>query len=104
MKTIQAQLTLTLDEATTKTLVEILTPAIKQALGVTLSDEDQRKEARRQQSLYALADGKKLPEDQGLLITAREVAKLFQVSERTVWRLCETGQIPPPIRFGRVIR
>ncbi len=37
-------------------------------------------------------------------MTAREVSKLFQVSERTVWRLCETGQIPPPIRFGRVIR
>lgn len=35
-----------------------------------------------------------------LLVSAPELAKLLQVSTRTLWRLQSAGQIPPPIRLG----
>ena len=38
------------------------------------------------------------------LITAEELAKLMQVSERTLWRLLSSGKLPKPLRFGRNTR
>ena len=35
-----------------------------------------------------------------LLVSAPELAKLLQVSTRTLWRLQSAGQIPPPVRLG----
>ena len=37
---------------------------------------------------------------QPLLITARKLAQLLEVSTRTLWRLRNAGQIPEPIRLG----
>ena len=36
-----------------------------------------------------------------LLLSVREVAKALGMSERTVWRLAATGDIPPPLAIGR---
>lgn len=38
------------------------------------------------------------------LLTTKDVAKLMQVSERHVPNLVARGQIPQPIRLGRVVR
>jgi excisionase family DNA binding protein len=38
------------------------------------------------------------------LITAEELAKLMQVSERTLWRLLSGGKLPQPVRIGRNTR
>ncbi|WP_152051756.1 helix-turn-helix transcriptional regulator [Tautonia marina] len=38
------------------------------------------------------------------LITAEELAKLMQVSERTLWRLLSGGKVPQPVRIGRNTR
>ena len=38
------------------------------------------------------------------LINAEEVARMMNVSERTLWRLLSAGKIPPPVRFGRSTR
>jgi excisionase family DNA binding protein len=38
------------------------------------------------------------------LMTAEELAKLMQVSERTLWRLLSAGKVPQPVRFGRNTR
>lgn len=38
------------------------------------------------------------------LITAEELAKLMQVSERTLWRLLSGGKLPKPVRIGRSTR
>lgn len=38
------------------------------------------------------------------LVTAEELAKLMQVSERTLWRLLSAGKVPQPVRIGRNTR
>ncbi len=35
-----------------------------------------------------------------LLITAEEVARMMNVSTRTLWRLLSAGRFPQPVRFG----
>lgn len=39
-----------------------------------------------------------------LLVTAEGVAKLLQVSKRTLWRLLSMGQLLPPVRLGGSVR
>ena len=39
-----------------------------------------------------------------MLINAEEVARLMDVSERTLWRLLSAGKVPPPVRIGRSTR
>lgn len=102
MKAIQVQLTITLDESAAKSLAEILAPAIKQAAGSPASDE--RREARLRASQNAIFGGQKPPDDQGLLVDYRQVAKLLKVSERTLWKMQHCGEMPPPIRIGRSVR
>jgi excisionase family DNA binding protein len=38
------------------------------------------------------------------LVNARELAKLLAVSERTLYRLKSTGELPPPIVLGGSVR
>lgn len=38
------------------------------------------------------------------LITAAELAKLLNVSTRTLWRLRSAGQLPQPVRLGGAVR
>lgn len=38
------------------------------------------------------------------LLKKRQVAKLFQISERTVLRLTKAGILPTPVRVGRSVR
>ncbi len=39
-----------------------------------------------------------------LLVPAAEVARLLNVSTRTLWRQLSAGQIPRPVRFGGTVR
>ena len=39
-----------------------------------------------------------------LLVPAAEVARLLDVSTRTLWRQLSAGQIPKPVRFGGTVR
>lgn len=39
-----------------------------------------------------------------LLIPAAEVARLLQVSTRTLWRQLSAGRVPRPVRFGGTVR
>ena len=38
------------------------------------------------------------------LINAEELAKLMQISERTLWRLLSGRKLPQPVRIGRNTR
>ena len=38
------------------------------------------------------------------LATVGQVAEMLQLSERTVWRMTSTGDLPRPLRFGRAAR
>lgn len=100
MQTIQLQLTVTFAEESTNSLARILGPAIRQALGLSPEEIDERKEARMRASQNAIFGGRKPPEDQGLLIDSRQAAKLLKVSERTIFRMHTHGEMPQPIRIG----
>lgn len=39
-----------------------------------------------------------------LLISARDLARILNVSPRTIWRLLSAGQIVPPVRIGGSVR
>jgi predicted DNA-binding transcriptional regulator AlpA len=39
-----------------------------------------------------------------LLISAKALAKLLDVSDRTIQRLCQRSKMPKPIHFGRNAR
>lgn len=41
------------------------------------------------------------PDDSKLLLKVNEVAMLLNISERSVWRLVSTEEIPRPIKLGR---
>lgn len=38
------------------------------------------------------------------LIKAEEVARMMDISERTLWRLLSAGKVPHPVRIGRSTR
>jgi excisionase family DNA binding protein len=42
--------------------------------------------------------------DEIRLISADELAKMLDVSTRTVWRLLSTGQLVQPVRLGGSVR
>ena len=55
-------------------------------------------------SRHANFGGQTPPDDQGLLIDTRQACKLLKVSPRTLWRMYNSGEMPKPIRIGRVVR
>lgn len=104
MKTVQVQLTLSLDEAAASALAELLFPVIRQALAAVADVDEEKRKARLRTSQNAIFAGAKPPEDQGLLIDSKEAAKLLKVSPRTLWAMRTTGRMPAPVRIGRAIR
>ncbi len=46
----------------------------------------------------------KIPEDTGLLIDVKTMAKLLNVSERMVYRLADQNAAPKPIKLGALVR
>ena len=38
------------------------------------------------------------------LIGVKEIARRTGLSERSVWRLRDSGALPPPLRFGRLVK
>ena len=42
--------------------------------------------------------------EQELMWTVTQVAEALHLSERSVWRMAATGQLPRPIRIGRAVR
>ncbi|WP_010585821.1 helix-turn-helix transcriptional regulator [Schlesneria paludicola] len=101
MTTIKVQVEVTIDEDAINSFAELLAPAIKQAI---FTQEELKMAARLRSSQNALFAGQKLPEHQGLLLTSKETATLLRVSERTLYSMHTTGQMPPPIRIGAAIR
>jgi excisionase family DNA binding protein len=88
------------------TVVDLLTKALSRVSSQQLESSpiDQKQVARLRASQNANFMGQKPPEDKGLLIDSRQAAKLLGISERTLWEMWNTGQMPRPIRIGRVVR
>lgn len=45
-----------------------------------------------------------VPTDEPALLDAAGVARLLAISPRSVWRMADAGDLPPPIRIGRLCR
>lgn len=103
MPVIQFQVAITVGDEAAKAIAEVLGPALKQAAAAADSF-DERREARLRASKNALFAGEEPPEDQGLLIDSRQAAKLLNVSERTLWEMAHSNEMPPAIRIGRAVR
>ncbi len=39
-------------------------------------------------------------DNEPLLLTARDLARMIKISEREVWRMRDCGKLPAPIEFG----
>ena len=39
-----------------------------------------------------------------VLLTAKELSKILQISTRSIWRLVSAHELPNPLRFGRTVR
>lgn len=44
------------------------------------------------------------PESDPLLLSAARVARLLEISERTLWRLRSAGKLPRPVQVGGSVR
>jgi excisionase family DNA binding protein len=44
------------------------------------------------------------PPDQAALLDVRAVAALLDCSSRHVYRLADSGKMPPPVRIGALVR
>jgi len=52
-------------------------------------------------TLVSRLSATQMPTVTKLVMTAHEVARALDISVRSVWRMSERGDIPPPIRIGR---
>lgn len=104
METIEVQVAIKIDETATTALVKLLAPAIKRAIGDSPDDIDSGTMRRLRASQNANFRGQKPPEDLGLLVDAKETAKLLNVSPRKLWGMYNSQQMPAPMRIGRTLR
>jgi excisionase family DNA binding protein len=51
-----------------------------------------------------MADHTQRTETGALLLNAQQLAMILDVSQRTIWRLRDTGRLPRPIRIGGAVR
>jgi predicted DNA-binding transcriptional regulator AlpA len=87
-----------------RTFAELLALAIKQAIGSSASEVEEKRDAHHRASQVANSGGAQSLTDQGMLIDSREAMRLLKVAKRTLWQMHTTGKMPPPIRIGRAIR
>ena len=99
MQPLHLQIGITLDENSVAALIVLMRRAFPET---TVADD---KRARRSCfAVRALFGGQEPPEDKGLLIEIDRRPDLLKVSQRTLWRMWNEGEMPLPIRVGRAIR
>ena len=90
--------------------LEVLTGIMKQAIERSTSrlmhamEEQERREARSEQSRTAIFAGKKPPENMGLLINSNALSKLLNLSQGTIYNMEKEGRMPVAIRVGKAVR
>jgi predicted DNA-binding transcriptional regulator AlpA len=112
MKPITLQLSVTIEENSVATLVDLMAQVVNESVGqsaarqrlAVVEPSPKPKMTPAEASQHALFAGQKPPEDRGLLIDTRQATKLLNLSSRTLWTMYHTGRMPQPIRIGRAIR
>lgn len=122
MKPIQLQVTVTIGSETLTNLFDSLVKAVQQgttqcqpttvfkAVERPLEAAEGKPEPPRpkmtplEASRNAHFGGQKPPEDMGLLVDSRQVAKMLGVSPRKLWQMHNSAEMPEPVRIGRAVR
>lgn len=105
MNTVQIPLTLTMNDATTKALANLLVPALRQALApLPPTEEETKRQARLLASRKAIFGGEESPTEHALLIDGKEASRLLGVCEKTLQGMSKRGEMPPVIKIGRAVR
>jgi predicted DNA-binding transcriptional regulator AlpA len=104
MKQVQLHIGVTLDEHAVGILTGLLRQAFSRIDGISDQIERERHEAHIRASEHAMFRGQQPPKGRGLLIDTKEVARLLDVSARTVWSMQVGKRLPKPIRIGRAVR
>lgn len=82
----------------------VLTPETMKQIARLLTPEKPPEQRRLESSRRAIYAGETPPEDEALLMDTREVAKLLKVSDRTVFSMHTSGEMPKAVRIGRAVR
>lgn len=99
MKRISMQLHTDLDEESLKTVEEIARLSV-----FGLTNSELARERAVGNSHNAGLRGQPIPTDKGLLIDPKEAANLLDISPRLLWTLYNSGQMPAPIKIGRLVK
>lgn len=106
MNRVSFQLGITLDGDALEVLTEVMKQAIERSTSRLMRalEEQERREARSEQSRTAIFAGKKPPENVGLLINSNALSKLLNLSQRTIYVMEKEGRMPVAIRVGKAVR
>lgn len=105
MNSVQIRLTITLDDSAAKTLADLLVPSLRQSLAPPPPPEaETKRQARLLASRKAIFGGEEPPTEHGLLIGGKEASRLLGVSQKTLQRMSQHGEMPPLIKIGRAVR
>jgi predicted DNA-binding transcriptional regulator AlpA len=106
MNRVSFQIGITLDADALEVLTEIMKQAIERSTSrlMRAMEEQERSEARIEQSRTAIFAGKKPPENMGLLIDSKALSKLLDLSQGTIYTMEKEGRMPAAIRIGKAVR
>lgn len=117
MKPIQLQLSITVGDESLSTLAEVLAQAIERGmarhtqavvakLGELRAERDKPPPPVSAEPAVTAGEtsAPEPQQEQGALIDVNEVAKLLNISSRTVYRLNDMGKMPKVIRIGSLVR
>lgn len=118
MKTIRVEVGITLDNDAVGSLVDAIQHVIEKAIASgtgraldAVKDRAKTEEPSTKSEAPPPATCStptptrpKQPEDMPLLVDSKQVAKLLNLGERTIWRMAHSGILPKPMKIGGAVR
>lgn len=106
MNRVSFQIGITLEGDALNALAEVMKLAIERSTSKLMRalEDQERREARSEQSRSAIFAGRKPPENMGMLIDTHEMVKLLKYSARKIWGMEKNGKMPAAIRVGKSVR
>jgi excisionase family DNA binding protein len=82
----------------------VLTPNTIERIAQLLTPPQSPEKKRLESSRRAIYAGEEPPEDESMLLDTKQVAKQLKVSDRTVFAMHTSGEMPKAVRIGRAVR
>jgi predicted DNA-binding transcriptional regulator AlpA len=100
---IHFQIGISLESDAVNAIAEIVRLAVERQ-SRALREEEEKRNARLEQSRTALFAGQKPPENVGLLIDTPTLSKLLKMSASLIWKMEHDSRMPSAVRVGRSVR